>query len=95
MTHDEMIAVIEHHKKGGKVQCSKRTLVRPEWFDAPGPTWNFYEYDYRIKPEPVERWAVETSAGHLLFYRSKVDADNTLNNLHGAVRVLKMREVED
>jgi hypothetical protein len=52
MTHDEMIAVIEHHKNGGKVEYMSRaentwTLVSGE------PLWNFAAHDYRIKPEPM------------------------------------------
>lgn len=53
MTHDEMIAVIAAHKEGKVIEC--RNAHEPEdWRDrleAP-PTFDFYRFDYRIKPEP-------------------------------------------
>ena len=49
MTHDEIIAVIQHHKNGGKVQYSCKNN---DYDDVPDPTWNFAMFDYRAKPEP-------------------------------------------
>ncbi len=47
MTHKEMIDVITHHMKGGKVELSLIELDR--WYPATeGITWNFKEYKYRI-----------------------------------------------
>jgi hypothetical protein len=66
MTHDEMIAVIQHHKNGGKVEYMSRaentwTLVSGE------PLWNFAVHDYRIKPEPMVIFAeVSYITGKLL-----------------------------
>lgn len=101
MTHDEMIAVIEHHKKGGRLEMRiKYDSIdgRPgEWKDAQPVyiKWDFDTFDYRIKKGPVERWAVETDRGYLIFYDSHANALNTLNALGDAVRMFKMREVED
>lgn len=55
MTHDEMIAVIQHHKNGGKVECKHKDETK--WLHASNPWWNFEEYDYRAKPEPLVLWA--------------------------------------
>jgi len=57
MPHDEMIAVIQHHKNGGIVQCQRphETI----WFDVTDcPKWNFRDFDYRAKPEPLVLWGV-------------------------------------
>jgi hypothetical protein len=52
MTHDEMIAVIQHHKNGGKVEYMGR--AENTWASVKGdPIWNFAAHDYRIKPEPM------------------------------------------
>ena len=53
MTHDEMIAVITHHKNGGKVEYKcKNGAVWKEAITKIGPVWDFYRYEYRAKPEP-------------------------------------------
>jgi hypothetical protein len=51
MTHDEMIAVIQHHKDGGKVEWSHYN--KNVWSDSLTPCWDFLEFDYRPKPEPM------------------------------------------
>jgi len=61
MTHDEMIAVIQHHKNGGKVECKHKDAR--EWNRASLPLWNFEEYDYRAKPEPLVLWHLRTEDG--------------------------------
>lgn len=93
MTHDEMIAVIQHHKKGGKVQYRNKEQG-PRWYDSGCPAWNFFIFDYRIKPEPVEMWGVEISTGHILVYRNKDVAEDVMCD-HTGARMFKMREVED
>jgi len=52
MTHEEMIAVIEHHKNGGKVEYKDHGAET--WIKLlTEPLWNFARHDYRIKPEPM------------------------------------------
>ena len=51
MTIDEMIAVLEHAKNGGKVQA--RNPHDTEWHDfeeGVKPSWLFSTCDYRAKP---------------------------------------------
>ena len=58
MTHDEMIAVITHHKNGGKVQHTGKNY-NLRWNDLPDgqePSWDFSCVNYRIKPEPLVLW---------------------------------------
>ena len=55
MTHDEIIAVITHHKKGGKVEF--KTTNSNFWRLNEKPAWDFQAFDYRIKPEPLVIWA--------------------------------------
>jgi len=51
MTHDEMIAVIQHFKNGGKIEVARK--VGTNWKSTLNPCWNFSTFDYRPKPEPM------------------------------------------
>jgi len=57
MTHDEMVAVIEHHKNGGEVEYSYQD--KGIWSDCFSPSWNFDTYDYRIKENPTTKTVYE------------------------------------
>lgn len=94
MTHDEMIAVIEHHKNGGKIEVRYKGRGRV-WESDENPLWNFYCFDYRIKSEPVERWAIEWEHDYFTFYHSKKSAEEDFKEMSGTVRMFKMREVRD
>lgn len=64
MTHDEMIAVIEHHKKGGTVEYRERPIhPRGPWVVLAVPFWDFRRFDYRPKKEPVVAWGVAWEDG--------------------------------
>jgi hypothetical protein len=80
MTHDEMIAVITHHKNGGKVQCRCKgdgVWIRERHLDALG--FNFATFDYRAKPEPLVMWQLRTegSEGYGI-YRNREEAEARL-----------------
>ena len=52
MTHDEMIAVIQAHKEGKTIESRARGIGGAKWVTLnEEPSWQFSEYDYRIKPE--------------------------------------------
>lgn len=58
MNIDEMIAVMEHYKNGGKVQVKLGT----RWRDDNEPKWDWDMRKYRIKPEPkVIPWTFENA----------------------------------
>jgi len=61
MTHDEMIAVITHHKNGGKVEY--RDCEKSAWRECHKPIWDFRFFDYRAKPEPLVLWVTVTPDG--------------------------------
>ena len=62
MSHDEMIAVIQAHKNGGKVEYRGRSEIT--WtLVLTNPIWNFAAHDYRIKPEPRSLWIVRYQSG--------------------------------
>lgn len=74
MTHDEMIAVIAHHRDGGKVEIADQGKGNFE--DTLNPIWDFNEFDYRIKPEPRSLWEIRNSNGrHDSAWADKSDAE--------------------
>ena len=88
MTHNEMIVVIQHHKNGGKVQCKSfepsSKWIEPSHIDSGG--FNFGNFDYRAKPEPMVLWAV-----WCVNTRGFWESSNTLSGAEG----LKKRYSED
>lgn len=94
MTHDEMIAVIEHHKKGGKVEIRPRHSTGG-WCDARTPSWSFADSEYRPKKEPVEVWGIvwhDGSVSNFLF-KEREEAEEYAKGMCPD-RVIKMVEVE-
>ena len=87
MTHDEMIAVIKAHKDGNKIQSTPLS-VHSLWGDDDSPMWNFALMDYRVKPEPLERWLFIPTYG-----REEVICETQVMTSDGAI--FHMREVED
>lgn len=59
MTHDEMIEVIQAHKEGKAIERDDLLCVGTEWERMPRDgKFNFATFRYRVKPEPMECWAV-------------------------------------
>ena len=67
MTHDEMIAVITHHKNGGKVEHKAKDGTL--WRLTQKLIWDFDIFDYRAKPELLVAWIIydETSKSIMTF----------------------------
>ena len=68
MTDDEIIAVVQAHKEGKKIQG--RVLRTSQWYQngiddkwvdlSIGVDWNFKDTEYRVAPEPRKprEWSV-------------------------------------
>lgn len=61
MTHDEMIAVIQAHKEGKKLQVLYSLTA--SWEDISNPSFNFSVCKYRVKPEPKTIYVNEYTSG--------------------------------
>ena len=48
MKEDKIIEILKAYKDGKQIQC----YYESNWHDITRPKWDFYSYDYRIKPEP-------------------------------------------
>lgn len=92
MTHDEMIAVIEHHKKGGTIEVRSR-CGPGGWCVASVPTWDFSRFEYRPKKAPVVMWGVvwEDGIGHPYVFMERETAERYAE-VRGDGRVVKMVE---
>lgn len=53
MTHDEMIAVIQAHKEGKKIEAIVFDLIG-QWRVVPNPSFDFTSYRYRVARKVVE-----------------------------------------
>lgn len=70
MTNDEVIRVIRAatdytepvQRRRRTDNCASHRTLSMEWTDVPdthGPaSWNFEEFDYRLKPKPRDLWLV-------------------------------------
>ena len=66
MTDDEIIAVVQAHKEGKKIQV--RSRICGSWAGCENPAWAFDNLDYRVAPEPRkprEWWVMEHIGGSL------------------------------
>ena len=84
-TIDEMIEVLQHKKNGGEVECE---IIPGNWKVKLHPVWNFRDYRYRPKPEPIECWINVFASGTKIMCDSKEDADKYEG------RTVFMREIE-
>lgn len=68
-----MIAVIQAHKEGKKIQGWGKGS--DEWKDIPDPSWNFDICDYRVKPVRVVVYVNFNPSGAGLTHPSRPAAD--------------------
>lgn len=63
MTHDEIIAVVQAHKEGKKVERKVKEVDTAQWLECFAKHFNFSEYDYRVaddpKPPTLREWKPE------------------------------------
>ena len=62
----EMIKVMQHYADGGEVENKEKHSDDAKWILA-CPVWNWYSFEYRIKPEKqkvtIEKWLVKDTGG--------------------------------
>ena len=74
----EQIAVMQGFADGKQIEC--RTNGSIVWRINEIPFWNWFQYEYRIKPEPpikITLWGIVSKKhGVLQMYHNKQDAIN-------------------
>lgn len=75
MTDDEIIAVVQAHKEGKKIQFRSHSAPHlDEWWDNETPAWNFEICDYRVAPPKPREWLlhipkkITSSQTHVLIF---------------------------
>lgn len=53
MTTKEMIEVMQAYDRGEQIE--RRDRCGNHWFLSPVPSWDWVQYDYRVKPKPTYR----------------------------------------
>ena len=96
MTDDEIIAVVQAHKEGKKIQWMTR--IGPQtWHDYLGSPirWNFDRYDYRVVPEPrnPREWSIGVHGDRVVGGISTDDKKRVMYCGSLSVETVHVREV--
>lgn len=90
MTPKEMIEVLQHFVDGGEVEYRDDDGI---WKRNIMPVWNFGTYAYRIKPKPLELWAVVKDVDDVLGVFNSNTSAHAFRDGAAIGRVIKVREV--
>jgi hypothetical protein len=90
MTPKEMIEVLQHFGAGGDVESKGDDGI---WRWTAAPVWDFLSYDYRIKPKPLELWAVVKDVDDVLGVFNNNTSAHAFRDGAATGRVIKVREV--
>ena len=75
-TLKEMIEVMEHYENGGEVEYVGMGI--DDWEVASHPTWNWYDYEYRIRhfkqKVTIEKWLIEENGIKFVVETSDIDS---------------------
>lgn len=91
---DSMIEVLQAYKEGKKIEW-KGELDR-KWTDFPmnnsGP-WDFYEFEYRVKKEPLVKWAAVNQFGNVAMWdNEKAVINKWINKRFNTYHLVKFVE---
>jgi len=78
MTDREIIEVVQAHIDGKDIQF--KTTGNTEWRspDNNGLFWQFYDCDYRVKPEPRKFWINKYFSNQDTVYDNEYSAKNSV-----------------
>ena len=75
-----------------------QTCALPIWFRASAPCWDFYNYEYRVRPaEPAVVYCIKDGDYFYRAYSSRSSAETALAEtcFNEGSRVIKFKEVMD
>lgn len=93
MTRDrakELLPIIQAFAEGKAIQA-RAGGSRGTWEDLADPYWH-NEHEYRIKPEPLEFWAV-IQGGHVVSVRDSEDEALRTIKYYSGSHIAKFKEV--
>ena len=50
---DKQIEVLKAFKEGKAIECKSKYNREDQWEELKNPSWNWFDCDYRVKPEPI------------------------------------------
>lgn len=94
MTPEELrdaAAVMLAAADGKQVQLRTRGVqYSTEWKDCVCPNWNWHDFDYRVKPEPLECYVIFDEDNH----PTRALRHYAAFTIGSGYRIVKMRETE-
>ena len=86
----EMIKVMTHYLNGGEVEYTETGFNK--WRIASDPSWNWYDYNYRIKGQKVtiEKWLCENNKGDFIVFETM----NIDEYYYKKIKLIESYEVE-
>jgi hypothetical protein len=91
MTTEDKIKVMQAHLDGAKIEVRDRNTYDP-WRLAITPVWDWYHYEYRVKPEPREFY-INIYAGHTGYPYPTKDAADKDSEHNNRLECIHVREV--
>ena len=90
----EAIKVMQAFVDGKTVQYKSSNSG---WKSAGTPVWNFIEYSYRVKPEPIELWIPSYTdiCNGFDSYQTKEQCDNEYRQCANYKKAIKLVEVTE
>ena len=80
-TIQEQIEVMQHFANGVEIEYYENK----EWFKAHAPTWDWHDYDYRIKEQKktitIEKWLLENDDEEIIIIEVNNRRIDTWTNL--------------
>ena len=96
MNLKEMIKVMQHFDKGGKVEYRIKKEAENYWATVLSPSWDWVEIDYRIKEQKqkvtIEKWLIkDVNNGEYLIMES---SDIETYKHYEKIKLIESYEVE-
>ena len=92
----EQIEIMTHYLNGGEIEYTGKDDGYTSWRNCPNPTWDWFEFDYRIKePEQkvtIEKWLMQNTIDKIYSIIESSDVDKYKH--YEKVKLIESYEVE-
>ena len=92
----EQIEIMTHYLNGGEIECVEKG--NDNWEIVTNPSWNWYDYNYRIKEEPkqkvtIEKWLIKdvNNGEYFIMESSEIE---TYYKHYKQIKLIETYEVE-
>lgn len=94
---DEKIEIMQAARAGKPIEYRYRYRSGPAdgWTDCPATTWNWADFEYRVKQVPLEAWVVLEPSGHPRAVFATLQGAKRYVGDFSCFRIVHMREVQE